>query len=101
MDAGADCEKRSAMHHLTLRNVDPAIEAALREAAARDGLSKSEVARRALARGLGVTIRRRNLSGLGSAVMDEAAREALAAQDWEAPDLDIDALGRDAEARGG
>ena len=56
------------MHHLSLRNVDPAIDAALREAARRDGLSKSEAARRALARGLGVTIRRRDLSGLGAAL---------------------------------
>ena len=92
------------MHHLTLRNVDPAIEAALREAAAREGLSKSEVARRALARGLGGTIRRRDLSGLGAALMDDAARRVLAAQDWDAPDLEAAALdGLEAEAadRGG
>ncbi|WP_308916656.1 hypothetical protein [Jannaschia sp. LMIT008] len=92
------------MHHLTLRNVDPAIDAALREAAARDGLSKSEVARRALAKGLGVTIKRRDISGLGDRLMDRRSREILAAQDWITPDLsdaDYDEMEAEAEKRGG
>ena len=92
------------MHHLTLRNVDPLIDAALREAARREGLSKSEVARRALARGLGVTLRRRDLSGLGAALMDDGARRTLGAQDWERPDLsaaDHDTLEAEALRRGG
>ena len=92
------------MHHLTLRNVDPAVDAALRDAAARDCISKAEAARRALAKGLGVTLRRRDLSNLGAAILTAPARATLAAQDWEAPDFDaaaLEALEAEAQARGG
>ena len=60
------------MHHMTIRNVDPVVKAALEERARADGVSQTEAARQALARGLGVKVPRRRLRGVGQEVLGEA-----------------------------
>ena len=95
------------MHHMTIRNVDPAVKAALEEAARMRGISQSEAARRALARGLGVRLPRRDLAGIGAAVLggvdpDGAARGAMRAVDWTAPaftEAELDAMEADGARR--
>jgi hypothetical protein len=92
------------MPHLTLRDVDPRVKAALEARAQAEGLSQAEAARRALARGLGVRLPRRNLRGLGAAMFGPAALDALAQVDWTAPsftDVELDALERAEAARCG
>ena len=92
------------MHHMTIRNVDPAVKAALAERARTDGVSQTEAARQALARGLGVKVPRRRLGGLGREVLGEPALEELARVDWEAPafsDAELDALDREEAERMG
>lgn len=89
------------MHHLTIRNVDPLVKSALEAKARADGISQTEAARRALARGLGVKVPRRRLGGVGEAVLDRRALDALAQVDWSQPaftDDELDALERE-EAR--
>ena len=90
------------MHHMTIRNVDPVVKAALEERARVDGVSQTEAARQALARGLGVKVPRRRLRGIGREVLSEAALGEMARVDWEAPaftDAELDALERDEAAR--
>lgn len=92
------------MHHMTIRNVDPAVKAALEERAQADGISQTEAARQALARGLGVKVPRRQLRGLGRDVLGEAALGELGRVDWEAPtlsDAELDALDREGTERMG
>ena len=92
------------MHHVTIRNVDPLVKSALEERARRDGVSQTEAARRALARGLGVRVPRRHLDGLGDAVLGAAALGALAAVDWTEPafgDAELDAFEREEAERTG
>ncbi len=81
--------------HLTIRNVDPVVKAALEERARADAMSQSEAARRALARGLGVKVPRRHLAGIGLEVTDAASLDALCRVDWEIPDFsdaDLDGM---------
>lgn len=73
------------MHHMTIRNVDPAVKAALEARARADGVSQTEAARQALARGLGIKVPRRRLRGLGREVLGAPALEELARVDWQAP----------------
>lgn len=90
------------MHHMTIRNVDPVVKAALEEAARAQRISQSEAARRALARGLGVRLPRRSLQGLGEEVADAATLEALGRVSWDAPafsDEELDALAAEEAAR--
>lgn len=92
------------MHHMTIRNVDPAVKAALEARARTDAISQSEAARRALARGLGVKIPRRSLRGLGRELMDEPELDALGRIDWTAPpfaDGDLDAMMSEDDGRTG
>lgn len=84
------------MHHLTIRNLDPTVKAALEERARADAISQSEAARRALAKGLGVRVPRRSLRGVGRELLDQATLEELARIDWTEPafsDDELDALG--------
>ena len=74
------------------------MKAALEERARADGVSQTEAARQALARGLGVRVPRRRLGGIGRVVFGEVALGELARVDWEAPafsDAELDALERD------
>lgn len=90
------------MHHMTIRNIDPAVKTALEERARAEAISQSEAARRALARGLGVRIARRDLAGLGREMLDATSLDALGQVDWEAPDFadaDLDAMMSDEDAR--
>lgn len=92
------------MHHLTIRNVDPLVKAALEARARAEGVSQTEAARQALARGLGVKVPRRRLAGLGEAVFDRRTLDALGAVDWTAPaysDEELDALESAETERGG
>ena len=92
------------MHHMTIRNVDPVVKVALEERARADGVSQTEAARQALARGLGVRVPRRRLRGIGREVLGEAALGELARVDWEAPafsDDELDALDREEVERTG
>ena len=74
------------MHHMTIRNVDPAVKAALEETAKAQRISQSEAARRALAEGLGVRIPKRNLRGLGRRMgLTEEQLEELGKIDWTKP----------------
>jgi hypothetical protein len=89
------------MHHVTIRNVDPLVKSALEARARADGVSQTEAARRALAQGLGVKVPRRSLGGIGEAVFDRRALEALGQVDWSEPafsDDELDAMERE-EAR--
>lgn len=90
---------------MTICNVDPVVKAALEERARADGVSQTEAAHQALARGLGVKVPRRRLRGLGRTVLGEAALSELSRVDWEAPALsnaELDALEREeAERLGG
>ena len=97
--------RESPAHHMTIRNVDPVVKAALEKRARADGVSQTEAARQALARGLGVKVPRRRLRGLGRNVLGEAALSQLSRVDWEVPalsDAELDALEREeAERQGG
>ena len=90
------------MHHMTIRNVDPVVKAAIEDRARADGVSQTEAARQALARGLGVKVPRRRLRGVGKEILGEAALRELRRIDWEAPALsdgELDALDRDEAKR--
>lgn len=90
------------MHHLTIRDVDPLVKSALEEQARRDGVSQTEAARQALARGLGVRIPRRHLGGIGAALLDRQALDALGQVDWTAPsfsEAELDAMEQAEAAR--
>ena len=90
------------MHHMTIRNVNPAVKAALEERARAEAISQSEAARRALARGLGVKVARRDLAGMGREIMEAAELDALGRIDWETPafgDADLDAMMSEEDAR--
>lgn len=92
------------MHRVTVRNVDPAVKAALERAARAQHISQSEAARRALARGLGVRVPRRSLQGLGKEVVDASTLAALGHVSWDAPafsDEKLDALAAGEAARTG
>ncbi|WP_299841326.1 hypothetical protein [uncultured Jannaschia sp.] len=83
------------MPHLTIRNLDPAVKAALEARARADFISRSEAARRALARGFGLRIPRRDLGGLDEELLDSALHDALGRIDWTAPaftDVELDAM---------
>ncbi|WP_299819379.1 hypothetical protein [uncultured Jannaschia sp.] len=89
---------------MTIRNVDPAVKAALEARARAESISQSEAARRALARGLGVKIPRRDLGGLGAELLDPAPRAALGRIDWTAPaftDAELDAMMAEETTRSG
>ena len=90
--------REASVHHMTIRNVDPVVKAALEERARADGVSQTEAARQALARGLGVRVPRRRLRGMGREVLGEAALSELSRVDWEAPafsDEELDTLDRE------
>jgi len=68
----------------TIRGVPPAVDAALRKHARVTGRSLNQVAIEALAKGVGVNLRRkrRNVDGIaGTWIEDKAFDEAIAAQD--------------------
>ena len=94
--------RSGGMHHVTIRNVDALIKAALEKRARTDAISQSEAARQALARGLGVKIRRRDLGGIGREVVGDAALAELAGIDWTRPafsDAELDGLEVDEATR--
>lgn len=73
------------MPHMTIRNIDPATPAAIEARAAQDGVSQAEAAREALARGLGVKIKRRSLQGIGAEIFPPETLKALSEIDWTKP----------------
>ncbi len=90
------------MHHVTIRNVDPLVKSALEARARDEGISQTEAARRALARGLGVKVPRRDLAGVGEAVLPPDALRALGGVDWTEPafsDAELDAMEREEAER--
>lgn len=89
---------------LTIRDVHDDVKAALEARAKAEGVSQSALARRLLADSLGVTVKKRDFTGLGEELFGKAGLKALADADidWEAPlftDEELDEMEKEKDQR--